>query len=236
MQCCQLEKETKLPAQLRKSIYPSKSDPLRNWSGIGVALLGLGFFIGPILDGIHSNVQLQIYENGAIDIGALHTNVVVPPLLGIFYSVVGLLQLSLDKWLASKDRVPRTSLKRLIFSLISLIIILELSAEMYKSGIPYNIESYALFALAELNWVLFDGTWWGFALAAIVGVGCPLSEVPLMKFFKVWYYPKANVEVFGEGLITWVLACYFSYTPFIANLSRWLSSQLDSRNAKQLSD
>lgn len=212
------------------------SDPLQNWSTTGIALLSLGFCIGPLLDGVHSNVQLQIYQNGAIAIGPLQSNVVVPPLLGVFYGVVGLSQLALDKWLSPKDRLPRTSLKRLLFALIFLISILELSAEMYKAGTPYNIEAYVLFALAELNWVLFDGTWWGFGLASIVGVLCPLSEIPFMKFFNVWHYPKANVEIFGEGLVTWVLACYFSYVPFLANLSRWLSSQFNSQESDQFSD
>ena len=52
-------------------------DILQNWPTIGGTLLGLGFLLGPILDGIHSNVDLQIYGNGAINIGPLKTDVVV---------------------------------------------------------------------------------------------------------------------------------------------------------------
>jgi hypothetical protein len=52
-------------------------DTLLSWPTIGATLLGLGFVLGPILDGIHSNVELQVYANGAINIGPLKTNVVV---------------------------------------------------------------------------------------------------------------------------------------------------------------
>ncbi|MCO5560097.1 hypothetical protein L7F22_013704 [Adiantum nelumboides] len=281
----------------------------QRWPIIGIALSSLGFCIGPLLDGIHSNAQLLVYDTGAINIGPLQTNVLVPPFLGVFYGVVGLLQLVLDNRFAAKDRLPKTSSKRLLLSFIFLIVILELSAEMYKAGTPYNREAYVLFALAELNWYLFDGTWWGFGLAALVGVGCPLAEIPLMKdkivvkvdsydrflcadcytsrvrsdfaslinqevrkqvygmrpynvcggwqnsfqlllgiaiwklsfsqmrgYFDLWHYPKANVAIFDEGLVTWVLACYFSYVPFLANLSRWLDLQLKTQKYDSLTD
>ncbi|CAA0843283.1 Unknown protein [Striga hermonthica] len=145
------------------------------WPAVSLSLFASGFFLGPLIDGLHSRVNLVVYQNGAIDIGAL-------------------------------------------------VLFIELSAELCNARVAVNVEAYILFAGAEVAWLLFDRTVLGFALACLVGLGCPIAEILIIELFHLWYYPRANVEIFGQGLVTWTITCYFVYTPFFINLSRLLKS------------
>ena len=53
-----------------------------------------------------------------------------------------------------------------------------------------------------------------------------MRENASLMFLYVLHIAYISLVCCGkQGLVTWVLACYFSYVPFIANLARWLSSQ-----------
>ena len=95
---------------------------------------------------------------------------------------------------------------------------------LYANNVPADQISMALAACAAANYLAFDGTKQGLALALLCALACPASELMLMHIGQLWHYPGANMftEIPHSGIPTWVPWCYFAYTPAVAQLTRFL--------------
>lgn len=194
-----------------------------------LGLLGItGATAGTLLDGIHSKVQLLIYDKMSVVIGNLPTSLYVPPLLASFYVVLGGLVLWADYRL-SGDVNTQQALRRsdslflMVTSFGALAAMLEVSSYLYSNGASYDLICLALAGLAAANYLLFDGTKQGLVLALLCATAAPASELVLMQYLGLWHYPEANMlTTMAGGIPSWVPWCYFFYVPAVANLSRFL--------------
>jgi len=169
---------------------------------------------------------MQVYDLSPITLGPLHTSLLVPPLLGTFYVVLGLLTIAADNnspgpatTAAQQRAADANSVGFLALNFGALSAALALSATLYDSQQPASVIFASLAAVTALNWALFDRTKQGLALAALCGLGAPAAEVVLMAVTHCWHYPRADV---AGVFVSWVPWCYAFYTPAVSNLARYL--------------
>jgi len=218
----QIEPEQQQQQQL-DTMRTSKTD----WATFLVVLGQMGAVIGTMTDGLHSSKALQVYDLGAIQLGGLNTSLAVPPLLGIFYVVLGALVPFSDNIFPdepatqkAQERAKDVPFIALSFGLLALLTYL--SAVLYESGTPFNQISLVLGLGAFVNWFLLDGTKQGLALSTICAIGAPAAELVLLHFVPLWHYPRG--DMLGGAFVSWVPWCYFFYVPAVQNLARFLWS------------
>jgi len=208
-----------------------------------------GAILGPLLDGIHSSVGLQIYDLYPVDIldNHLHTSLLVPPLLASFYVVLSSLDAAAEQTLAEQTPADQTPTppppalgNNVAACYASLAAGLALSASLHSVGTAPPAAIAACLALfAAGNWWLFDRSGRGLALALLCALVAPLAEAELMARFGAWHYPRADVSVPvlfsgaflpagasplppAVGFVSWVPLCYFFYAPSVLLLGRKL--------------
>jgi endoplasmic reticulum chaperone BiP len=210
-----------------------------------VAAAAAGATFGPLLDGIHSSVGLQVYDLYPLDLlgDHLRTSFLVPPLLASFYAVLSSLDAAAEA-LIGKEETPPPVLAPAGSSVAacyaSLACGLALSASLHSLGTVSPAAIAACLALfAAANWRMFDGTKRGLALAVLCAAAAPLAEAQLMARLGAWHYPRADVSVpvlFSDafspagsaplppavGFVSWVPLCYFFYAPSVLLLGRKL--------------
>lgn len=194
-----------------------------------LAVSGAG--LGTLLDGIHSRVGLQQYDWLPLQLGGLATSAAVPPLLAMFYCVVGALVLAADAAVGG-EQDPATAQAAARSSDVTWVAIsfgvlaaqLQLSAWAYASGAPLDQLTALLAAVALASWWVLDGTKQGLALAVLVAVGAPAAELLLLHWLPLWHYPRA--DILGGQFVSFVPCCYGGYTPALAALARFLRAVL----------
>jgi heat shock protein 5 len=209
-----------------------------------------GATLGPLLDGIHSSVGLQIYDLWPADLGPLHTSAAVPALLSAFYLTLTLLDDAAER-LSGNDSTPNPPTPLTIAACYaSLAGGLALSAFLHANEVPPSQIAAALAIFAGFNFAAFDRTRRGLALALLCAVVAPLAEAQLMARFGTWHYPRADIEVpvllsglaFGSeamttpgsvGFISWVPLCYFFYAPSVLLLGRKLRAAERQRKRRE---
>lgn len=210
----------------------SKDTPSSSGDFLSIAAtLGLtGASIGTYMDGIHGTVELLVYDKLPLVHGGLHTSAVVPPLLAVFYVVLGGLYCKADSWLlesgdqSTEAAYRRCNLGTMCLSFGAVAAVLALSSMMYANEVTPDHISAALAVCAATNYLVFDGTKQGLALAVLCAVACPGAELMLMHILQLWHYPEATLftEIPHSGIPSWVPWCYFIYTSAVCQLARYL--------------
>jgi len=208
------------------------------WRPVSASLFIAGATVGPLLDGIHGTVQLLHYDYLPFDVGGLHSSLVVPPLLGAFYTTVGAMTIAADAVLLERDAAStRDAVQRcrspayVALSVGVVAALLELSALLYRSGLPYGTLAAILAVGGAANWAAMDRTPQGLALCVLCAVTAPGSELIIINWFGWWAYAAPDVLGLG-GFPSWVPACYFFYTPSVLNTARWLKIRFSSRERR----
>ncbi|GBG85753.1 hypothetical protein CBR_g40482 [Chara braunii] len=116
-----------------------------DWLKLAGILFASGCILGPLLDGIHSCVDLVVYDKGAVAIGptttfALKTNFWVAPLLGAFHAVVGTCHVFVEK-LAKKPGQEQdnvTSFSDVALSMGAMSAVLGTSSILYHNSVQFE--------------------------------------------------------------------------------------------------
>jgi len=183
--------------------------------------------VGPLVDAIHNQCLLE-YDVLPVAAGPfLHTSLLIPPLLGLAYVVLGgilpgiaarILELSSgggtegsgDGGRRPADAAmapPRTSLFRAASAVVSTAAIIKLSEVLQTGPADAPTALLVMATAALLQWAVLDGTAASLAAAVATAVGGPLSELPFVAS-GCWhyvdsaadYFPLASIgEMIGDG-------------------------------------
>eukprot|EP00877_Chromochloris_zofingiensis_P003139 jgi/Chrzof1/12826/Cz07g08260.t1 len=167
---------------------------------------------------------VQVYDLAPVQLGPIPTSWVVPPLLGVFYIVLGTLTCLADNMRPNEDTRKQQQLCRnwqyILAGYVMLAAILQTSAVLYTNNVEYQNILVALGVISGFNYWAFDRTAQGISLAVLCATAAPVAELILMSTAHTWHYSRPDVA--GGLFVSWVPWCYFAYTPALGNLARYL--------------
>lgn len=127
-----------------------------------------------------------------------------------------------DNAVATEDTLQRQSWPFLALNTGIVAVLLLLSAVLYKNEVPYPSILGILALCGMASWQAFDRTRQGILLAALSAIAAPISELVIINIFGLWQYP--HPDIFGPGGVpSWIICCYFFYTPAVGNIARLLN-------------
>ena len=151
----------------------------------------------------------QVYEMYAVRGAGLSTSLAVPPLLAVFYAVLGALVVAADQLLpgpGTDAATARSRDPRFVAAAFGVLAAdLQLSATLFSGNVPFTQISVALALTSAATWAVFDGTKQGLVLGGVCAVGAPLAELLLLHWVPLWSYPRADMDL-GEwgSFVSWV--------------------------------
>jgi len=180
--------------------------------------------VGPLVDAIHNQCLLE-YDILPFEAGPVHTSLLIPPLLGIAYVVLGGILPGVSTWIVenifseeTKElnddgtnlppikpetvRSPaRTSIQKAALAVASTVVIIKLS-EILQTSAQFDSKS-SLFIMATaafFQWIVLDGTLPSLLAATVTALGGPLSELPFVAS-GCWHYLDSASDYFPLSAI-----------------------------------
>jgi len=208
------------------------------------AIAGLSIFgatAGPVVDAVHNQVLL-IYDILPVNILAIKSSLLVPPLLAVAYSLLGwVLPRLLEKVLgpggiSTPINIPPR--RRAGIAVASTVAIIKASELLTLSPLPATTSVAILTACCACQWAALDGAWASLVLACAAAIGGPLAELPIIgagcwHYLSPDYFPLSGPP-FDLGAGTWAGLssitgpCYFAVTTDAIALGRWLGDGIRS--------
>lgn len=226
-------------------------------AGVLQKLFLFGASVGPLVDALHNQAILR-YDILPLQIDlpwhqSVKTSLLVVPLLGVAYAVMGAVLPWIIRSLLSTEhkqqRQHETATPSLVSSIrgqspqrraaaavLSTASLIKLSEAFVVSSASHTIALPVMYLLALLQWWLLDGEIASLFIAALLSISGPLAELPFMAagawhYLQPDYWPLAafgfgpqHPHIAWAGLLAITGPCYFAVATDAIAVGRYFSS------------